>query len=46
VKFRPGGVAGGRDVECFIYFGGKEPDCVLELFFRVSFVKLDGSVVI
>jgi hypothetical protein len=34
------------DVECFIYFGGKVPDCVFQLFFRVSFVKVDGLVVI
>jgi hypothetical protein len=44
--FVPGGGAGGRDVECFVFFGGEEgPDCILKLLFRVLVIG-GGSIVI
>jgi hypothetical protein len=43
----PGGGAGDRDIECFVFFGGNEgPDCILKLLFWVLLVIVGGSVVI
>jgi hypothetical protein len=43
----PGGGAGGRDIECFVFYGREEgPDCILKLLFWVLLVIVGGSVVI
>jgi hypothetical protein len=44
--FVPGGGAGGRDVESFVFLSGEGPDCVLHFPCKVLVVKAEGLVVV